>query len=371
VNETLAPAAVHASSSIGFHGHRSAFLRLIVRGALLELFTLGFYRFWLNTDIRRHLWSNTAVERDAPEYTGLAKELLIGFLFALAIIVPINLVYFLIGLEAERLQEFASIPLIVFYYLFAQFAIYRARRYRLTRTIWRGVRFWMGGSGLAYAWRAGLWGLLFLLTFGLAGPWQHAALERYKMQHTFYGDLPARFEGTGWQLFKQTWWLLLLGWVAVLTVIGILALPFVLGALRAIQWRWWISGIRFGAVEFDSKLPRGAFIDLYWKVTGWSVLFLALLGMWVYALSGAGAPEQMLAVFEDPRLLIGLAAGYVVAALAGGVVWRIYFVHDLWQRVIRSITVFNLVAAENVAAHGDAVSGLGEGLADSLDVGGF
>ena len=131
-----------------------------MRGALLELVTLGFYRFWLATDMRRHLWSNTSVNGDAPEYTGTAKELLIGFLFALAILAPIYLIYFLVGLEAERLQAFASIPLGLFFYLFAQFAIYRARRYRLTRTVWRGVRFWMTGSGVSYAWRAGLWGLL-------------------------------------------------------------------------------------------------------------------------------------------------------------------------------------------------------------------
>ena len=35
----------------------------------------------------------------AAEYTGTAKELLIGFLFAIAILAPIYLVYFLIGIE--------------------------------------------------------------------------------------------------------------------------------------------------------------------------------------------------------------------------------------------------------------------------------
>ena len=126
----------------------------MTRGAGLELVTVGFYRFWLATDIRRHLWSNTAIDGDAPEYTGRGKELLIGFLFALAILVPIYLAYFLVGLEAERFKAFASFPLFLFFYLFGQFAIYRARRYRLTRTVWRGVRFWMDGSGWAYAARA-------------------------------------------------------------------------------------------------------------------------------------------------------------------------------------------------------------------------
>ena len=57
------------------------------------------------------------------------------------------------------MQAFASVPLFAFLYLFTQFALYRARRYRLTRTVWRGVRFWMGGSGWSYAWRAALWTL--------------------------------------------------------------------------------------------------------------------------------------------------------------------------------------------------------------------
>jgi hypothetical protein len=69
------------------------------------LVTGGFYRFWLATDR-----SGTTIDGHAPEYTGTAKELLIGFLFALAILAPIYLIYFLIGIEAERAKAFASFP---------------------------------------------------------------------------------------------------------------------------------------------------------------------------------------------------------------------------------------------------------------------
>src|SRR5258708_2592700 len=207
IPQTPFGAAPRASSSrIEFADGRSGFRRLVMRGAFLELITVGFYRFWLATDMRRHLWSHTSVGGDAPEYAGTAKELFIGFLFAMAIFVPIYFAYFLVGLEAERLKAFASIPLGLFFYFFTQFAIYRARRYRLTRTIWRGVRFWMRGSGWNYSWRAGLWSLFVFLTLGLALPWRQAALERFKMRHTFYGDLPARFDGRGWDFFKRGWW---------------------------------------------------------------------------------------------------------------------------------------------------------------------
>src|SRR5689334_7443672 len=167
---------------VSFCAERGDFIRLAARGAALELVTAGFYRFWLATDIRRHLWTNTVVDGDAAEYTGRGKELLIGFLFAMAILVPIYLAYFLVSVEAERWKGFAGVPLVIAFYAFGQFAIYRARRYRLTRTVWRGVRFWMDGSGWSYAGRSMLWALLVVLTLGLAWPWREAALERYKMQ---------------------------------------------------------------------------------------------------------------------------------------------------------------------------------------------
>jgi uncharacterized membrane protein YjgN (DUF898 family) len=226
MNDAALPQAlVGRSERIVFTNERRDFFRLVRRGALLELITAGFYRFWLATDVRRSL-SGTSIDDHPLEYTGTARELLIGFLFALAILVPVYLVYFLIGIEAERAKAFASIPLILFFYAFSQVAIFRARRYRATRTVWRGVRFWMSGSGWAYSWRACLWTLLALLTLGSALPWRESALERYKMRHLHYGDLPARFEGTGWGLFKDVWWLWLLS-------LPIFTLPFTYPVYKA------------------------------------------------------------------------------------------------------------------------------------------
>jgi uncharacterized membrane protein YjgN (DUF898 family) len=96
------------------------------------------------------------------EYTGRGRELLIAFLLALAVLSPIYLGYFILGIEVERTRAFASLPLFVLFFVLAHFALYRARRYRLTRTIWRGVRFWMTGSGVSYAFRSSLW-MLFVI----------------------------------------------------------------------------------------------------------------------------------------------------------------------------------------------------------------
>ena len=56
--------------------------------------------------------------------------------------------------------------------------------------------------------------------------------------------------------------------------------PFVYAVYKAIEWRWWVSGIRFGDVRFESKLTDVALIGLYWIVIGWSWLILIVLLLW-------------------------------------------------------------------------------------------
>jgi uncharacterized membrane protein YjgN (DUF898 family) len=366
---------------VSFSGDRGEFRRLVTRGALLELITVGFYRFWLATDIRRHLWSHTAIDGDAAEYTGRGKELLIGFLIALAIIVPVYLAYFLVGLEAERIKAFASFPLLAFLYVFGQFAIYRARRYRLTRTVWRGVRFWMSGSGWAYAARAALWGLLMLVTLGLILPWREAALERYKMRHSYYGDLQGSFEGEGWEFFKRGWWL----WpLSILSIYLFPLAPFVYAAFKAVEWRWWISGIRFGGVRLESKLRRRDLFGLYWKVIGWALLllvafaaYMTLCAFLLASMHGATIDQffKQIATSGSPATGIPFAAvtvvGYLALVLGLNVVMRIYLLRDLWARVVASTSVHGIEVAANVTARGELANALGEGFADGLDVAGF
>jgi len=299
---------------------------------------------------------------------------LIGFLFALAILVPVYLLYFLIGIEAECAKAFASIPLVLFFYAFGQFAIFRARRYRATRTVWRGARFWMSSSGWAYSWRACLWSLLVLLTLGLALPWRESALERYKMRHLHYGDLPARFEGTGSALFKRGWWLWLLS-------LPIITLPFTYPAYKAVLWRWWVSGIRFGEVRFESDLRTGGLMGLYWAVIGWTTLLviadviMIAVVIWVMMFFGGkpgGANSMLVFLRQHPYLALGTnIANYLALVLCIGVVMRVYLTHGVWERVVTSVTAHNLDLADNVKVCGALASALGEGFADSLDVAGF
>src|SRR5436305_3578126 len=84
-----APQPLAPENVVHFIGSSKEFWRLLARGAVLLMFTLGIYRFWLITDIRRFLWSNTSVADESLEYTGTARELLLGFLIAIAVLLPL------------------------------------------------------------------------------------------------------------------------------------------------------------------------------------------------------------------------------------------------------------------------------------------
>lgn len=407
------PAIATLSTSIerapvAFTGRDGDFRRLVTRGGLLEFVTFGFYRFWLTTDIRRHLWSHTAIGGDVLEYTGRGKELLFGFLIAMAVLGPLFLVYFLIGLEVERFQEFASLPLYAFLFALGQFAAYRARRYRMTRTVWRGVRFWMIGSGWSYAWRSIVWGMLLVPSLGLAYPWRMAALERYKVNHTLYGTLPGRFEATGSQLFRRVWWIWLLGLLPFLLLVGggataaitqatatkpslllgvavggailagsasFVALPFLHAVRRAREWAWWASGIRFGGVAVACELRSGSLIGVYWALFGLGLLvvvgFAAVAGGFTAAVLvlTTGSIQAIASEHLPGWGFAGYALIYLLMVVTLGMLMRIYLLQRIWRQVAASCAVINIAAASGVAAAGDIVSGFGEGLADGLDFG--
>src|SRR5208283_853489 len=88
-----------AGGGVRFLGNARAYWRLLIRGAALLMVTLGIYRFWLATDVRRYLWANTEIAGETLEYTGTALELLLGFLVAVAILIPIYTGFFLTTLD--------------------------------------------------------------------------------------------------------------------------------------------------------------------------------------------------------------------------------------------------------------------------------
>jgi uncharacterized membrane protein YjgN (DUF898 family) len=406
--------------AVAFLGDEAAYWRLRIKGAALLILTLGLYRFWFATDVRRFLWSNTEIGGETLEYTGLATELLGGFLLALAILVPLYTAFAIAALEFSP-RALVSIALGLMLLAFgAEFALYRARRYRLTRTVFRGVRFDQYGSAWRYALYALLWWGAVALTLGLAYPWAQASLQRFKMRHTGYGDLAGSFAGSGLDLFWRgvPIWLLVVGplLIAVLTLGGLVdwdslntammqgdretltrieggpgfhravgIAVIALGAaafaaillyplFQAVTMRWWISGLRFGELKVASQLRAGQVYRVYLRF----VLYILLLML--ITLVGGAACLFAVTVLVGPRhdsalaellatvITVGL---YVVIALGASTIHQVVVTFALWRLGAQSAGLAGADALDCVRASGAPSSALGEGLADALGVGGI
>src|SRR5262245_29197470 len=412
-----APVPPAGSGGARFLGNEAAYWRLMIRGALFLALTLGIYRFWLATDQRRFLWANTEIAGDALEYTGTARELLIGFLIAMAVLVPLYTVFSLAALEYPLVSVFAFVLL----WMFGHFAVYRARRYRLSRTVLRGVRLHQTGSAWVYALYSMLWWPIILVTFGLAYPWAQAVLERYKMRHTHYGDLRGRFVGSGTRLFFRglIMWLLVMGpfalgfvvlaagldWKALAAAAeagtegmweriessnpnigGVIAFA-VFGSLwsmlaaallypifQAMVLRWWVSGVRFGEMSAASRLRTGQMYGLYLRFVGyWFVFSLVagavagfVIGFFVGFFKLVGNNQ----VLEIGTVIVALIS-YVALMLGYSTIYQVTVRFRLWRLSFETSDLSGLQALDNVKAAGAASSAFGEGLADALDVGGL
>src|SRR5215212_8001367 len=105
----LEPDPAPAPNGGRFAAPERVFWRLLIRGAVFLAVTLGIYRFWLATDVRRFLWSNTEIAGEGLEYIGTARELLLGFLIAIALLVPINVVFFLAAFARGIMGQLAGL----------------------------------------------------------------------------------------------------------------------------------------------------------------------------------------------------------------------------------------------------------------------
>ena len=402
--------------AIRFFGDSKAYWRLLMRGGVLVMVTLGIYRFWLTTDVRRFLWSNTEVAGDGLEYSGTPLELLIGFLTAIAILVPLYTLFFFAALDLGFIGQMSGVIGFALLFVLGQYAIYRARRYRLTRTVYRGLRFHQNGSAWGYALRAVLWWSLTLMTLGLAYPFQLAGLERYKMRHTFYGDLGGRFDGSGLSLFLRglPMWLVVvaplavtvgaaletLDWRALAAALasedvqanievgnpgltGVLLFAMIMlaaaavmaavlfPAFRALTLRWWSSGLRLGPIEFRSRLRTAQVYRAYLRFLGYAAAFamaLAVLGFAVLLALGALITDDQTG---EIAATVFLLVGYVIAALGLSIIYRATALLALWRLGMESLQLSGLSALDRVRAVGRPSSALGEGLADALNVGGI
>ncbi|HLY55506.1 MAG TPA: DUF898 family protein, partial [Stellaceae bacterium] len=207
-------------------------LNILIRNALLTLVTLGIYRFWARAAMRRYWWGSVVVDGDPLEYTGTGGELFMGFLAFLSILVPLGLVYGVVEVYAQTTVwgplVLLAIQLTILFVLIPV-ALFRARRYRLSRTSWRGIRGGLEGSTWRYLGITLLGVAASILTIGGAVPWMRIAQTRYATNCSRFGDRDMRFDGKSSPLVVPwlcSFHLPLLALVIGAVVVGVAAVRF-------------------------------------------------------------------------------------------------------------------------------------------------
>jgi uncharacterized membrane protein YjgN (DUF898 family) len=301
----------------------------------------------------------------------------------------------------------------------SQVGTYLARRYRLTRTVFRGLRLRQTGSALGYSIYAAGWWILAALTLGLGYPFTRAALERFKMRNTFFGDLGARFDAKGGWLFLRVFPI----WLAVavpasVTIVSLaqirwrdvlVAMPgagsflaraeavspgftesitsaAVSGAVclamiallvpwfHAIIIRWWISGIRFGEIATLSHLPARNVYAAYLRFAAYVFVFvlaIAVMTIAVFPLIGLIFDGRKSQISEIVTVLLFVTI-YFISVFGSIALYHTTVALPVWRNVADTIElVGDRSRLERVHAAGEASSPLGEGIADVLNVGGL
>ena len=236
---------------------------------LLSIVTLGVYYFWAKVRVRSYILSQTECAGDRFAYHGTGRELLLGFVKAVLLIgIPFLLLDLGIDLVARGPVAQAAGGLLSYVAILAffAFATVGARRYRLSRTSWRGVRFSFRGRVLEFL-RLFVGGsLLTTITIGLYYPFFDTRRHGFLVSQSYFGNQTFSFDGRGRDLFGQY----LLTLLILVPTLGMCWFWFL---ARKQRYFWAHTG--FGAARFRSTVTGGRLLLLS---AGNALLLILTLG---------------------------------------------------------------------------------------------
>jgi len=311
-----------------YHGSGGSLLRLLINNVALSMFTLGIYSFWAKSKVRAYHYAATEIAGDRFVYHGTGGELLVGALKAGGVLLAIG-----IGLgalmaaailvapqgQSALATDVASLLLtilyaLVFLVLFAV-GVNGTRRYRLSRSSWRGIRFAFVGGWRDYLSLVVKGTLLSVITLGFYRPYHQNHQRAFLVNHARFGSQPFHYDAEARELFVAYL-------KAVLLTLPTLGLCWVwYAAFR--QRHFWthtsIAGVRFRC-----------------NVTGGELLGLRLTSF----------------------LLVLVTLGF-------GIPWATVRARRFWSEHLRIQGNVDWAKVHQTAV---AASAMGEGLAQQLDV---
>lgn len=401
--------AQHAATPrVAYWGNLREAWPLALRMTLLTLATLGAYRFWAKAAIRRYFWSRITVNDEPLEYAGPGIELFIGFLIVLAIMAPLYGVV-IIGqllLVGDPIwfaaSQFAPALLIL---MLIPVAVFRARRYRLSRTYWRGVRAGQTGTVSGYWVRAIGYGALGWLTLGLLRPLVQVRLTRYLMQNTWFGTTRFAFKARA----RSLMWRWLIFWVTLAAAYG--SMIVAIFALGRTAEKLGENTQKFAGSASDAPLPTqlaelwsakpefilvlGGLTLLIWAICGGAYVWYRLaqtrifvaattfgelsftsnIRFWrvirIYAIAAVVYVTLVIGVSTLSFSVLGAQYGIfgvIAVGLLAGTLFMPFVTHPLIAHFVDTFTIDGAINVDDLVQNTEIAPKTGEGLASVFDV---
>ena len=357
--------AAGGESAFAFSGNWRDYAPIAFTNLLLSIVTLGIYSFWARTRTRHYLWSHTRFIDERLEWTGTGVELLIGYIMAIVfLVVPFGLLNLILQGMIMRDHPGAAGLLMAVIYLTVIYltgvAIFRAIRYRLSRTFWHGIRGGSDEQGIAYGfthlWRS----IVGALVLGLMVPWSMVTRWNARWDAMSFG--PFRFEA-------NANWNPLFGRYLLFYLVPVIA--FVGGFVMVL-----FGAFAFGSAAPTGPTPAGVIVTAVIFVFG----FYGLLGVIAVSYYAAYYREALgtlslgtlefafTARTKDWLKLVFGNIGLVIFTLGIG---YIFVAYRNWAFFIRHMEAYGELDLDSLTQSTTRAPSQGEGLLDAFDIGAF
>ncbi len=218
-----------------FWGRGRTLFGIFIVNTFFTLLTLGLYSFWGRVRIRQFLSSQTSFAHTRFSYHGTPQELLKGWSKAFAVFGLPYAFLSLVPLIWDQIPTWIPNALAGTMALcFIPVAVVGSHRYRLSRTSLGTIRFSFRGHVKKYMKIWVLGSVLTLLTAGIYYPFFENARRKFLIAHTYFGNRPFTYSGTGSGLLGIYAKALASTVLIVVTLLGINAGPEGLSVLA--QW---------------------------------------------------------------------------------------------------------------------------------------
>mgnify|MGYP000402575982 CR=1 FL=1 len=173
-----------------FNGDHGELVGLRIINNLLTAITLGIYYPWARAAYLQYIYGETEYMGTRFVFHGTGKEMFIGFIKAIGIIV--GLYIFMLICFFSQVAVIAILGVIVFYIailVIIPIAIHGSNKYRLSRTSWRGIHFGYRGILGEFLKMYLVEILLTAVTFGIYSSWMHVKVNKYIKSHIRFGNI--------------------------------------------------------------------------------------------------------------------------------------------------------------------------------------